>query len=76
MRSTGDTTPSSLICASDPGLIRYYRARYPRLRTVQHSGPRVYADTYQAGQQEGKQLVIHKGVTVSSGNTGRLLADG
>jgi len=76
MRVTGDNTDSSLVCASDPGLIRYYRARYPRLRTVQHSGPQVYADIYQAGQQEGKQLVIHKGVGASSGNTGLLLADG
>ena len=76
MRATGDNTDSSLICAADPGLIRYYRARYPRLRTVQHNGPRVHADTYQAGQQEGKQLVIHKGVGADGGNTGLLLADG
>jgi len=75
-RASGDLTESSLVCASDPGLIRYYRARYPRLRTVQHNGPRVHADTYQAGQQEGKQLVIHKGVGTSDGNTGLLLADG
>lgn len=76
MRATGNDTESSLICASDPGLIRYYRARYPRLRTVQHNGPRVHGDTYQAGQQEGKQLVIHKGVGAASGNTGRLLGKG
>jgi hypothetical protein len=76
MRASSDNTDSSLICASDPGLIRYYRARYPRLRTVQHSGPRVHADIYQAGQQEGKQLVIHKGVGDSGGNMGRLLTQG
>ena len=78
MRTSGDNTDSSLIGASDSGLIRYYRARYPRLRTVQHSGPRVYADTYQAGQQEGKQLVIHKGVGAEAncGNMGWLLGDG
>lgn len=78
MRTTGNETESSLICASDPGLIRYYRARYPRLRTVQHNGPRVHADIYQDGQQEGKQLVIHKGVEAEAngGNMGRLLADG
>lgn len=76
MRASGDHTSSSLVCASDPGLIRYYRARYPRLRTVQHAGPQVYADTYQAGQQEGKQLIIHKGVGASGGNMGLLLADG
>ncbi len=76
MRATGNNTDSSLICASDPGLIRYYRARYPRLRTVQHNGPRVHVDTYQAGQQEGKQLVIHKGVGAEGGNTGLLLVEG
>lgn len=75
MRAGGDRTSSGLVCASDPGLIRYYRARYPRLRTVQHNGPQVYADIYQAGQQEGKQLVIHKGVGADSGNTGLLLAE-
>lgn len=76
MRTTENSTESSLIRASDPGLIRYYRSRYPRLRTVQHNGPRVHADTYQAGQREGKQLVIHKGVTGDDGNRGRLLAEG
>lgn len=76
MGATGGATESSLICASDPGLIRYYRARYPRLRTVRHAGPRVYGDPYQAGQQEGKQLVIHKGVDASGASTGLLLAEG
>ncbi|OGR00448.1 MAG: hypothetical protein A2505_00235 [Deltaproteobacteria bacterium RIFOXYD12_FULL_55_16] len=79
MRTSGSNTASSLICASDPGLIRYYRARYPRLRTVQHAGPLLHADTYQAGQQEGKQLIIHKGVgaAANGGNkTGLLLANG
>lgn len=78
MRTRSDSTDSSLICASDPGLIRYYRARYPRLRTVQHNGPQVYGDPYQAGQQEGKQLVIHKGVgsEAAGAGTGLLLAEG
>lgn len=78
MGATGNETESSLICASDPGLIRYYRARYPRLRTVQHAGPRVYGDPYQAGQQEGKQLVIHKGVgsEAAGAGTGLLLVEG
>jgi len=78
MRATGNETESSLVCASDPGLIRYYRSRYPRLRTVQHNGPRVQADIYQAGQKEGKQLVIHKGVGAEGGggNMGRLLVEG
>ncbi len=78
MGATGNATESSLICASDPGLIRYYRARYPRLRTVQHAGPRVYGDPYQAGQQEGKQLVIHKGVGTETAGASRglLLAEG
>jgi len=78
MHTTGDNTSSSLVCASDPGLIRYYRARYPRLRTVQHAGPRVYGDPYQAGQQEGTQLVIHKGVGTEAAGASRglLLVEG
>jgi hypothetical protein len=78
MHTSGNDTASSLICASDPGLIRYYRGRYPRLRTVQHAGPRVHGDIYQAGQREGKQLVIHKGVGAEAhtGNLGLLLGEG
>ncbi len=63
----------TLICAADPGLIRYYRARYPRLRTVSSSGPRLYRDSYAAGAQEGRRLNLHKGVSEAAGNQGRLL---
>lgn len=63
----------SLICAADPGLIRYYRARYPRLRTVSSSGPRLYRDSYAAGAREGRRLNLHKGVSEAAGNRGFLL---
>jgi len=75
MRQSGENTASSLVCASDPGLIRYYRSRYPRLRSIKHAGPQVYEDSYAAGQEEGRQLILHKGVGagVPATNEGRLL---
>ena len=64
---------SALICAGDPGLIRFCDMRYPRLRRRKHGPSRVYADSYAAGQHQGEQLVIHKGVAESHGNRGGLL---
>jgi len=75
MRQQGGGS-SALIRAGDPGLIRFYNHRYPRLRTLSYGGPAVYADTYQAGREEGRQLVIHKGMNHRGGNNGRLLPGG
>ncbi len=75
MASVGGVTAGELIQANDHGLIRFYRSRHPRLRTVQHAGSRVYADVYKAGQQEGRQLVIHKGVVGQAAGVVRLLME-
>ncbi|PIY21087.1 MAG: hypothetical protein COZ12_06615 [Deltaproteobacteria bacterium CG_4_10_14_3_um_filter_60_8] len=73
MASRGGAGAGELILANDPGLIRYCRWRHPRLRTIQHAGPRVYVNAYEAGQQEGRQLVIHKGVAGQAQGIGGLL---
>lgn len=64
---------SALIHTGDPGLEKYYHTRYPRLRQVKHSGPRVFRDTFKAGKKEGSRLTIHKGVSQSDGNKGKLI---
>lgn len=64
---------TSLILTADPGLVRYCRSRYPRLRTVRRAGPRLRADSYEAGQEEGRRLVLHKGVAEHDGDRGGLL---
>lgn len=74
--ASDDCATSDLVCANDLGLIRYYRSRYPRLRSIRLGAAKVYGDTYDAGQQEGHQLVIHKGVGASDGNRGKLLTGG
>jgi len=71
--AAGGGEAAGLLRLGDPGLIRFQQARYPRLRTVRHQGPMVFADSYQAGQEEGRQLVIHKGVEEKGGNRGGLL---
>lgn len=63
----------NLICTADPGLVRYCRSRHPWLRTERRAGPRLRADSYQAGQREGRQLVLHRGVAAEDGNRGGLL---
>ncbi|MGV1101020.1 SprT-like domain-containing protein [Thiovibrio sp. JS02] len=71
MRQDGGQEAGSLICANDPGLIRYYRARYPRLRKISHAGPQVHADSYTAGQEEGGRLILHRGVAAGTDGTGK-----
>jgi len=66
---------SSLVCAADQGLVRFYHSRYPRLRVTRRTGPRLRADTYDAGRKEGSALVLHKGLHSSDGNRGALLPD-
>lgn len=60
---------NALICSQDQGLIHYYHQRHPRLRKVRHQGPKVYSGSYQAGEEEGQNLVIHK-VVASKGESG------
>jgi len=54
---------SALIVAGDAGLERLIRLRYPRLRTVRRAGPKIYKSTFDQGKEEGKKIVLHRGVT-------------
>ena len=66
-------TVSALVVSDDQGLGEFVGMKFPRLRTVRRSGPRIYKNTYEHGEQAGRQLNLHKGVSSSDGNLGRLL---
>lgn len=66
-------TCSSLVCAKDTHLQEFIRNRYPRLRTARSRGGKIYRDSFQAGTEEGRKIVLHKGVHHQSGNLGKLL---
>ncbi len=66
-------TSNALICSQDHGLVSYYQRRHPRLKMVRHGGSKVFAGSYQAGEEEGQNLIIHKAVAAQSGCRGVLL---
>lgn len=57
----------------DTSVDRYIEAVYPRLRTRTSRGQSLDADAYFAGQEEGRRITLHKGVTSEAGNSGRFL---
>lgn len=67
---------TALICSEDQGLRRFCRHRHPRLHAVRHRGARVYSGAYQAGEEEGQRLIIHKAVTARGPAGGLLPASG
>lgn len=69
-----EKTAGALTMAADSGLSHYISMRFPRLRHIAQSGPRIYESTYQEGIQTGGTIVLHKGVAKSDGSSGKLLA--
>ena len=58
-----------LVWAGDPALDAYFQKRFPRTRSLQRSGAARSAAHVQ-GHAEGKRLVLHKGVSGTSGGGG------
>jgi hypothetical protein len=53
---------NQLMVIADQQLSRYVQKKYPRMRTI-NSGQRRYdEESYQAGQEKGRQLTVHKGL--------------
>ncbi len=67
------TATNILICRQDHSLISYYQRRHPRLKKVRHRGAKVFSGSYQAGEEEGQNLVIHKAVVSRPEASGALL---
>jgi predicted SprT family Zn-dependent metalloprotease len=57
---------SSLIHLSDPGLLKYYKARYPRVRQVRRKGAKVYRDSFISGKEKGERLIVHRGISMKN----------
>lgn len=62
----------ALIRDGDPQLQRYFRKRYPRIRSIQRGPIRSDPDVYNDGVEAGEKLVISKGVT-RTGEAGKKL---
>lgn len=62
-----------LVWLGDPGNKRFMRDRHPRVHTVRRSGP-ARTDAWEQGRAAGREIVLHKPVTGSSGNRGNLLS--
>jgi hypothetical protein len=52
----------------------YVACRFPRLRVHRSVAATVYADSFQAGVQAGKEINLHKGVASHDGNQGHLIS--
>jgi hypothetical protein len=70
-----DTT-SVMVVGSDGGLRHYVKLRYPRLSTYSGSRVKIDIDIYARGIQDGKEIVIYRGVHSRNSNTGYALEDG
>lgn len=64
---------NALICSWDQGLVCYYHRRHPRLKNVKHQGAKVFSGSYQAGEAQGENLVIHKAVVSKGENRAALI---
>ncbi len=63
----------ALIHQSDPLLSVYLRQRYPRTSHIHRGGGQPDPNIYRRGRQCGEQMVIHRGISDSSGKVkGRL----
>lgn len=67
------TTDAGLVWIGDPAVKEYLGKRYGRLRTVTYQ-VRTANAAFASGFAKGKDIVLHKPVTVHSGGRGRLLS--
>jgi hypothetical protein len=60
---------TGLVWVGDSGLHAFYRARYPRIRTVRRSVR--LSRAHAAGREAGRNVVLHKPVSESATSTGK-----
>ena len=66
---------AGLVWVGDPALDRYFRGRWPRVRTVYSRGSGA-TDAHAEGRAAGRNLVLHKGVGGAATDRGRQLGSG
>ena len=69
------STSSELIVAADSALKRFIHTRYPRISRRSMGRAKIYRETYDQGLTVGRTLVIHRGITGTTGNNGNLLEE-
>lgn len=63
----------NLVWLGDTSLKDYWKKKNPKVRYTSSSYSRVCQETYQAGKNQGKTLIIHKGITSTGQNIVHLL---
>jgi hypothetical protein len=66
----------ALVTHRDAGLTRYFRQRYPRVRTIGGGGGCIDPEAHEAGRDVGRQTVISKPIDRNSSATPRFLQSG
>ena len=67
------STSSEMMVVADAALKQFVHARYPRISNRSMGNARIYRETYDQGVTIGRTLVIHKGITGTADNDGKLL---
>ena len=67
------STSSELMVVADTALKRFIHARYPRVSKKSTGNTKIYQETYDKGITSGRSLIIHKGITQTAVNDGKLL---
>jgi len=70
----GPKTMSVLVLTEDRALSAFRKMRFPRLWASRSAGARIDHGTFQAGINDGKELILHKGIQHQDGYQGGLLA--
>jgi hypothetical protein len=61
-----------LVWVKDGDLAHFFRRRHPHVRHVRHSGTR-RTEAYAHGREAGRRIVLHRGVSATATNRGKLL---
>lgn len=73
-RKEGGKTDHALVCAADQRLAEFLKVRFPRIKTGSFSPSTVDRGHFMSGIEEGKRLILNKGVTQQDGNLGKMLS--
>ncbi len=68
-----ESREEGLVWIGDPRLAEYLGKRHPAVRQVRYGGA-VRTEAWEQGRAAGREIVLHKPVTESAGNRGRMLA--
>jgi hypothetical protein len=71
-RQSAHHKTAGLVWIKDGDLESFFRRRHPHVRHVRHAGTR-RTEAYAHGRAAGRQIVLHRGVSATATNRGKLL---